>query len=90
MIFLIVYFRFRHACLCGRLPTKTSFSNGTCRAVDTLAQSERGVLAKIKTTRLGGLNFWQGHLCNSRTDFLYELLLFGKDIKVFIKHINKK
>jgi hypothetical protein len=44
-----------------------------------------GLLAKIKTTRLGGLNFWQGHLCNSRADFLYELLKFGKEIKTFLQ-----
>jgi len=29
--------------------------------------------------------FWQGHLCNSRTDGIKELLRFGKDIKVFLQ-----
>ena len=43
-----------------------------------------GLLAKIKTTRLGGLNFWQDILCNSRTEFMRDLLLFGKEIKVFL------
>jgi len=32
--------------------------------------------------------FWQGHLCNSRTDFIHELLLFGKDIKTFLNKVN--
>ena len=37
-ILLIVHSRIRHACLCGQLPTKTSFSNGTS-AVATLADT---------------------------------------------------
>ena len=28
---------------------------------------------------------WRDILCNSRTDFLHELLLFGKDVKIFLK-----
>ena len=28
---------------------------------------------------------WQGPLCNSRVDFLHELLKFGKDVKVFLQ-----
>lgn len=28
--------------------------------------------------------FWQGYLSNSQTDFLYEILLFGKDVKMFV------
>ena len=30
-------------------------------------------------------DFWQDTLCNSRTDEIKELLLFGKDVKVFSK-----
>ena len=29
-------------------------------------------------------SLWQGHLCNIRVDFIHEILLFGKNIKVFI------
>ena len=42
---------------------------------------------KEKTAKLRFYLFWQGHLCNSRTDFLHELLLFGKDVKVFLAKI---
>lgn len=27
---------------------------------------------------------WQGHLCNSRADFIHELLQFGKEVKMFL------
>ena len=40
---------------------------------------------KKKPTCVVGLNFWQGHLCNSRTEFMRDLLLFGKDVKVFLQ-----
>jgi len=46
--------------------------------------SNPGVEQKLKPTQKVGLNFWQPHLCNSRTDFLHDLLLFGKEIKVFL------
>jgi len=42
---------------------------------------------KGKTDQTVGLNFWQGHLCNSRDDFMRDLLQFGKDIKVFLKNL---
>ena len=29
--------------------------------------------------------FWQGHLCNSRDDTIYDLLLFGKDVKMLLQ-----
>ena len=28
--------------------------------------------------------FLQGHLCNSRTRFIHDLLWFGKEVKVFL------
>lgn len=30
-------------------------------------------------------DFWQGQLCNSRTDEMNDLLQFGKEIKVFLQ-----
>ncbi len=39
---------------------------------------------KQKTDQKAGLNFWQGHLRNSRDDTMHDLLLFGKDVKVFL------
>lgn len=48
------------------------------------------IIAKqMKTTYWGGLNFCQGDSCNSRVDFMRDLLLFGKDIKVFLQIYNK-
>ena len=38
-----------------------------------------------KTAKLRFYLFWQGHLCNSRADLIHEILLFGKDIKVFLQ-----
>ena len=29
--------------------------------------------------------FWQGQLCNSRVDFMRNLLQFGREIKIFLK-----
>jgi len=41
---------------------------------------------ELKNTTQGGVfDFWQGHLCNSRTNTIQDLLLFGKDVKVFLK-----
>ena len=49
---------------------------------------EQGVQNK-KNTQTGVFDSWQGHLCNSRIDFMRELLLFGKDIKVFLMYLLK-
>ena len=38
-----------------------------------------------KASRLGGLNFWQGQLCNLRANEMRDLLSFGKDIKTFLQ-----
>jgi len=38
-----------------------------------------------KNTQTGVFDFWQGHLCNSRTDLIHELLQFGKEIKMFLQ-----
>ena len=44
---------------------------------------------KEKTAETRFYLFWQGHLCNSRSDFIRELLLFGKDVKFFLnKYMN--
>lgn len=40
-----------------------------------------------KKTQTGVFDFWQAHLCNSRADEMLELLLFGKEIKVFLDKI---
>jgi hypothetical protein len=44
-------------------------------------------MEKIKDHQNGGLLFWQGHLCNLRIDTMCDLLLFGKDVKVFLAKI---
>ena len=31
--------------------------------------------------------FWQGHLCNSRTDDMLDLLGFGKEVKTFLQNL---
>ena len=46
-------FSFSPCMSCGLSPTKTAFSNGTCRAVDTLAQSSWGFLTKNKKYPFG-------------------------------------
>ena len=51
----------------------------------TLVYPVGSALTKIKTDHKGRFNFWQGHLCNSRIDFICELLQFGKDVKVFLE-----
>jgi hypothetical protein len=40
----------------------------------------------IKKTRQNGefFQFWQGHLCDSRTNEICDLLQFGKEIKQFL------
>ena len=40
-----------------------------------------------KNTQTGVFDFWQGHLCDSRADFIHELLRFGKEVNVFLKHL---
>ena len=45
---------------------------------------------KEKTAKMRFYQSWQGHLSNSRTDTMCELLQFGKEIKMFIKYTNKK
>ena len=40
-----------------------------------------------KNTQTGVFDFWQGHLCNSRADFIHEILLFGKEVKNFVKNL---
>ena len=37
-----------------------------------------------KNTQTDVFDFWQGHLSNSRDDFIRELLLFGKNVKHFL------
>lgn len=37
-----------------------------------------------KTAKMRFYLFWQGHLCNSRTDEIKDLLQFGKEIKLFL------
>ena len=39
-----------------------------------------------KTAKMRFYQSWQGHLCNSRTDEICDLLLFGKEIKAFLKN----
>ena len=31
--------------------------------------------------------FWQDHLCNLRVDDIHDLLLFGKEVKVFLDEL---
>ena len=38
-----------------------------------------------KTAEMRFCLFWQGQLCNSRIDFMRNLLLFGKDVKAFLQ-----
>ena len=38
-----------------------------------------------KTDLCGRFDFWQGHLCNSRADFIRDVLQFGKEIKIFFE-----
>ncbi len=38
-----------------------------------------------KNTHSGIFNFWQGHLCNSRFDFIRDLSSFGKNVKIFLQ-----
>lgn len=38
-----------------------------------------------KTAKMRFYLFWQGQLCNSRTDFIRDLLSFGKDVKFFLE-----
>ena len=33
------------------------------------------------------IQIWQGHLCNLRTDFIRDLLLFGKEMKIFLQNL---
>ena len=40
---------------------------------------------KQKNAKMRFYLFWQGHLCNSRTDFIRDLLSFGKDVKFFLE-----
>ena len=40
-----------------------------------------------KTAKLRFYLFWQGHLCNSRVDFVHKILLFGKDVKTFLQNL---
>ena len=45
----------------------------------------RGAFREIKNATQGGIfDFWQGHLCNSRTNEIHDLLCFGKDVKAFL------
>jgi hypothetical protein len=57
--------------------------------IGTLAHSFGTALTKNKNHPKGGFYFWQGHLCNPRTDFIRDLLSFGKEIKVFLEKLNK-
>jgi hypothetical protein len=50
----------------------------------------RGLKQNKTTTETVVFLFWQGHLCNSRADAMRELLMFGKDIKVFLETIFKR
>ena len=38
---------------------------------------------------MGGLLFWQGHLCNSRANEIRDLLRFGKEVNVFLMYLLK-
>ena len=38
-----------------------------------------------KTPKRTVIQIWQGHLCNSRAEFMRDLLLFGKEIKTFLQ-----
>ena len=51
----------------------------------TAVQIRQGKPEKLKMPHCGGIfDFWQGHLCNSRTDEIKDLLQFGKEIKLFL------
>ena len=52
--------------------------------VGTLAHPVGSALTKIKNDPKVVYYFWQGVSCNSRTEFVHDLLQFGKDVKVFI------
>ena len=43
-----------------------------------------GCFNKNQNHPKGGFDFWQGHLCNSRTNEIKELLQFGKEVKAFL------
>jgi len=71
------------ACV-GVRPQKLRFYMARC-AIGTLTHPFGVAKQKLKPTQKVGLNFWQGHLCNSRTDFIHNLLQFGKEIKTFLQ-----
>ena len=50
-----------------------------------MAHPVGSALTKIKNTQTGVLDFWQDILCNSRTEFIHDLLQFGKEIKSFLE-----
>ena len=53
-----------------------------------LSRFKPGNAKEIKNATLGGIfDFWQGHLCNSRTDEIHNLLQFGKEIKLFLQNL---
>ena len=86
-IFLIVYSRIRHACLWA-LPTKTAFSYGAYAPILALWRIQLGLLIQNKkTTKMVVVLFWQGHLCNSQTNEIRDLLSFGKEIKTFLQNL---
>ncbi len=44
-------------------------------------------MSEKPTQKVGLIFFWQGHLCNSRTDTIRDFLSFGKEVKVFLKKL---
>lgn len=46
-------------------------------------RTRASIRKQTKKPQKCGFDFWQGHLCNSRTNDIRELLLFGKDVKEF-------
>ena len=41
----------------------------------------------IQVHKVAFLNFWRDILCNLRTEFMRDLLLFGKEIKIFMQTV---
>lgn len=51
-----------------------------CTLTDTVGS------AKNKNHPKGGFDFWHGVSCNSRVDFIHDLLSFGKDVKKYFQN----